>query len=96
MNVDSSCLDLFVDINHSLYCSMPDHHQVVKRSLHDAVMNSNRVAAGTGIQGSDSNQLKNPLGIFVDMNFDLYVADCNNDRVQLFQSGKLNGITVAG
>jgi hypothetical protein len=30
------------------------------------------------------------------VNFDLYVADCNNHRVQLFQSGELNGITVAG
>jgi sugar lactone lactonase YvrE len=30
------------------------------------------------------------------MNFDLYVADCHNHRVQLFQSGELNGITVAG
>jgi hypothetical protein len=30
------------------------------------------------------------------MNFDLYVADCRNHRVQLFQSGESNGITVAG
>src|SRR5207244_2151424 len=33
---------------------------------------------------------------FVDINLDLYVADCGNDRVQLFHSGQLNGITVAG
>ncbi|CAF1066950.1 unnamed protein product [Adineta steineri] len=59
-------------------------------------MSSNRVAAGTGCPGSSSNQLRSPLGIFVDMNLDLYVADCNNDRVQLFQSGEVQGITVAG
>ncbi|CAF4170401.1 unnamed protein product, partial [Adineta steineri] len=96
MNVNSSCYGLFVDTNDTLYCSMFGHHQVVKRSLHDAVMTPNRVAAGTGIRGSASNHLNGSRGIFVDMNLDLYVADCNNDRVQLFQSGKLNGITVAG
>ncbi|CAF4010695.1 unnamed protein product, partial [Adineta steineri] len=59
-------------------------------------MNSYRVAAGTGIRGSASDQLGGPRGIFVDVNLDLYVADFHNDRVQLFQSGESNGITVAG
>ncbi|CAF4359761.1 unnamed protein product, partial [Adineta steineri] len=96
MNVNSSCEGLFVDINNTLYCSMYGHHQVVKRSLINSVIDSNHVAAGTGIQGSDPNQLNQPHGIFVDANLDLYVADFANDRVQLFQSGKSNGITVAG
>ncbi|CAF1465039.1 unnamed protein product [Adineta steineri] len=96
MNVNSSCYGLFVDINDTLYCSMTQHHQVLKRSLNDSVMTSNRVAAGTGIRGSAPNQLYSPHGIFVDVNFDLYVADCYNNRVQLFQSGESNGITVAG
>ncbi|CAF3900634.1 unnamed protein product [Adineta steineri] len=59
-------------------------------------MTSNRVAAGTGIRGSASSQLNSPRGVFVDVNLDLYVADCYNHRVQLFQSGESNGITVAG
>ncbi|CAF4021345.1 unnamed protein product [Adineta steineri] len=96
MNVGSSCHSLFVDINDTLYCSMPDDHQVVKRSLNDSMINSNRVAAGTGNPGSSSNQLDSPRGIFVDVNFDLYVADCGNNRVQLFQSGEPDGITVVG
>ncbi|CAF1158512.1 unnamed protein product [Adineta steineri] len=96
MNVNSSCLGLFVDINNTLYCSMSDHHQVVKRSLNDPVVTSNRFAAGTGIKGSHSDELNGPCGIFVDVNLDLYVTDCHNDRVQLFQSEKSNGITVAG
>ncbi|CAF4143130.1 unnamed protein product, partial [Adineta steineri] len=62
----------------------------------DAVVSTNRVAAGTGTGGSDSDQLRSPHGIFVDVNLDLYVADCGNDRIQLFQSGESNGITVAG
>ncbi|CAF1020616.1 unnamed protein product [Adineta steineri] len=96
MNINSSCAGLFVDIHDTLYCSMPDHHQVVKRSLIGSAMNSNVVAAGTGIYGSASNQLGSPRGIFVDVNLDLYVADCGNNRVQLFQSGELHGITIAG
>ncbi|CAF4073675.1 unnamed protein product, partial [Adineta steineri] len=96
MNVSSRCEGLFVDINDTLYCSMFYDNQVVKRSLNDAVTNSNCVAAGTGRVGSDSNQLNGPRGIFVDVNLDLYVADCGNNRVQLFQSRESNGITVAG
>ncbi|CAF1231515.1 unnamed protein product [Adineta steineri] len=96
MNVSSSCYGLFIDIKNTLYCSMANHHQVVKRSLNDPLTTSNRVAAGTGVEGSDSNQFDGPLGIFVDVNLDLYVTDCRNNRVQLFQSGELNGTTVAG
>ncbi|CAF4231358.1 unnamed protein product, partial [Adineta steineri] len=96
MNVNSPCYGLFVDINDTLYCSMPDDHQVVKRSLNDPLMISNSVAAGTGIDGSDSDELDGPGGIFVDVNLDLYVTDCENERVQLFRLGESNGITVAG
>ncbi|CAF1615722.1 unnamed protein product, partial [Adineta steineri] len=96
MNVNSSCWGLFVDINNTLYCSMRIHNLVVKRSLNNSAMVSDHVAAGTGIGGSDSNQLRSPSGIFVDVNLDLYVADCYNNRIQLFQSGESNGIIAAG
>jgi hypothetical protein len=96
MNVNSSCYGLFVDTNDTLYCSMVSKYQVVKRSLKDPEMTSVIVAAGTGSPGSDFNEFNEPAGIFVDVNFDLYVADCGNHRVQLFQSGESNGITVAG
>jgi hypothetical protein len=59
-------------------------------------MTSVIVAAGTASPGSAFNELNGPGGIFVDVNFDLYVADLGNHRVQLFQSGESNGITVAG
>jgi hypothetical protein len=95
MNVNSACSGLFVDINDNLYCSMQNHHQVVKGWWNGSEMTST-VAAGTGIRGSASNELGFPMGIFIDVNLDLYVADCQNDRVQLFQSGQSHGITVAG
>jgi sugar lactone lactonase YvrE len=96
MNFKSSCHGLFVDTNDTLYCSMNSDHQVVKRSLNDPEMTSVIVAAGRGSLGSKPNELDGPEGIFVDVNSDLYVADCRNNRVQLFQSGELNGTTVAG
>jgi hypothetical protein len=95
MNVSSSCYGLFVDIKDNLYCSMFYHHRVVKRCLNDPVMTP-VIVAGTDIEGSASNELRLPRGIFVDVNLDLYVADWGNNRVQLFQSGQSNGITVAG
>ncbi|CAF1488554.1 unnamed protein product, partial [Adineta steineri] len=95
MNVNSTCSDLFVDINENLYCSLFYRHQVVQKPLNDFVITSN-IVAGTGVAGSASNILNKPMGIFVDMNLDLYVTDCGNDRVQLFQSRQSNGITVAG
>ena len=95
MNVNSPCWGLFIDINDNLYCSMHAHHQVVKRSLKDPVM-ANTVVAGTGISGLAYNELNGPVGIFIDINLDLYVADCLNNRVLLFPLGQSIGITIAG
>ncbi len=96
LNISFACWGLFVDTNDTLYCSMRSNDQVVKRSLNDPEITSAIVAAGTGFTGSALNELDGPWGIFVDVNLDLYVADSRNDRVQLFRSGELNGITVAG
>ncbi|CAF1020086.1 unnamed protein product [Adineta steineri] len=95
MNVDSQCYGLFIDNNNTLYCSMYDHHKILKRWLNESEPILT-IAAGTGSRGSASNQLFHPFGIFVDLNFDLYVADYYNHRIQLFKSGELNGITIVG
>jgi hypothetical protein len=95
MSICSGCAGLFVDINSDLYCSQYTRHQVLKKSLNDqnkAIV----IAAGTGCNGSSSYMLSLPNGIFVTENLDLYVADWENNRVQLFRSGELNGTTVAG
>ena len=46
--------------------------------------------------GSASDRLADPQGIFVDIDFNLYVADNGNNRIQLFLPGQLNATTVAG
>ncbi|CAF4102981.1 unnamed protein product, partial [Adineta steineri] len=95
MQVQGACYDLFIDVHNTLYCSLYTQNQVAIKSLNG---NSSMwiVAAGTECSGSTSNTLSNPRGIFVDTNLNLYVADCGNDRVQLFLSGQVTATTVAG
>ncbi len=95
MNTCQKCYDIFVDINNMLYCSIETLHQVVTKSSNSA-SNALTIVAGVGLPGSTSDMLYYPRGIFVDINFNLYVADSVNNRIQLFRSGQLNGITAAG
>ena len=95
MYVSGACFGLFVDISNTLYRSMANSHQVVTKSL-SSNSNTTTIIAGTGCIGSSSNMLYYPHGIFVDINLDLYVADSDNNRIQLFRPGQLNAITVAG
>ena len=95
MYVDKECYGLFVDTRDTLYCSIGDRHQVVAKSLNSG-SNALTVTAGNSCPGSAAHMLRYPRGIFVDINFDLYVADCGNDRIQLFHQGQLTGFTKAG
>ena len=96
MNGSSFCYGLFVDINNTLYCSLDSSHMVVKNSLNDGINTAVVLAAGTGTSGSTATQLNGPNGIFVDTQLNLYVADCNNNRVQFFVFNQLSATTVAG
>ena len=92
---NSTCTGLFVDTSNTIYCSMRWRHEVVKKWLND---NSTTwtIVGGNGTAGNSSNMLQDPLRIFVDTKFDLYVADSGNNRIQLFRQGRSDGITVAG
>ena len=95
MYVCGGCYGLFIDISRNLYCSMNARHQVVSKSL-DNRLNVWSVIAGNGSAGSTSLTLYNPRGITVDKNLNLFVADCNNDRIQRFPYRQPNGTTVVG
>ena len=95
MQVDGSCFDLFVDVYNNVYCSMIDQHQVVRRFFYDD-LNVTTVVGGNGTNGSTSDLLSSPRGIFVTEKFDLYVADCGNNRVQHFLNGQRNASTIIG
>ena len=95
MDVIGRCGGLFVDGYDSMYCSLPNFHQVVRRPI-DTVDNSTVIVAGTGAYALGPDVLWSPYGIFVDIDLSLYVADAGNHRIQRFRSGQSNGTTVAG
>ena len=95
MNICQQCWDLFININNVLYCSLSERHQIIAKSLNND-LNLLTIVGGTGSAGSTSTTLNNPRGIFVDITLNLYVADCGNNRIQLFRSGKLSATTIVG
>ena len=92
MSVESTCFGLFIDIFDNLYCSIRDKHRVDKKWSNGTIT----IVAGVDVQRPSLDILNRPQGIFVDINLDLYVADSENDRIQLFRLNQRNGITVAG
>lgn len=96
MSVPEKCYGLFVDQNNSIYCALADQHRVIRATKTDDSFSSPVTIAGNGVAGRASNQLNIPRGIFVDKNFHLYVADYENNRIQLFRQGQSNAKTVLG
>ncbi|UJR07118.1 hypothetical protein I4U23_011406 [Adineta vaga] len=95
INSKGPCTGLFIDINNTLYYSLVNSHRVDKINLDNDEMRS-MTAAGTSCPGPLSNMLDHPHGIFDDKNFDLYMADTYNNRIQRFTTYQFHGITVAG
>ena len=96
MDSCSTCYGLFMDTNDVLYCSQYLKHVVLTKSFGQRMNIWQYVAGVEGSAGSTPNQLYSPRGIFVDLNFNLYVADSTNNRIQKFAPGQVNGTTVAG
>ncbi len=93
LSAGEPCYGLFVDSNNVIYCSLKDKHKVIKNSITDK--NTWTLRAGDTYSGSNkSPDLDGPFGIFVDINFKLYVADYNQNRIQLFESEQTTGMVV--
>ena len=95
MNLPDTCSDLFVSIDNFLYCSTSNYNMIMKTPLINSI-SMTQIVAGAHCPGVTSDMLYNPQGIFVHTNLSLYVADCGNDRIQLFRNGELNGTTIVG
>lgn len=97
MYVNGTCVSLFVDIFGSIYCSLADQNQVIKKEFNNHP-NSSSVIAGNdnGTNGSASDMLHNPRSIFVTDELNLYVADCGNNRVLFFKNRERTGTSVLG
>jgi DNA-binding beta-propeller fold protein YncE len=84
MITDGPCHGLVVSIYNDVYCSISHLHIVQRRRSIDPSNVTTNI--GTMLtSGVAANQLHNPRGIYVTRDLDLYVADCGNDRVQLFR-----------
>ncbi|CAF4270681.1 unnamed protein product, partial [Adineta steineri] len=86
---------VFVDLNDTLYATDETTHYVIWRLLKNAV-NPTIVVGTSGSQGSSSTQLNFPNDVYVDRSGNIYVTDCDNHRVQKFNSGSNIGVTIAG
>ncbi|CAM2713876.1 unnamed protein product [Rotaria socialis] len=61
------------------------------------VQNGVTIAEGSKEEGNDTNQLRNPFGIFVDDDQTVVVADYENHRIMQWKNGNTtNGQVVAG
>ena len=94
-DMGGTCDGLFIDINNTVYCSISSSNRVFVKSLSYNISASATVI-GTGGGGSLSTDLNNPRGLFVAVNFSLYVADIYNHRIQRFEPGQVSATTVAG
>ena len=85
----------FDSSSNSLYIVNYASHNVVRWVLGES---SWTLVAGSpaGTAGVLSTMLYYPIGLTLDAMGNIYVADYNNHRIQLFMRGKLNGTTIAG
>lgn len=95
-NVNFGCYGLFIHISNYMYCSITLNHMVARKSLDSTYSLMYSVAGKQNVYGPDATTLYKPHGIFVAIDFDLYVADCENDRIQWFENDQDRAITVAG
>lgn len=61
-----------------------------------ASLGSGFIVAGGNGQGNAANQLNQPMGMHVDNQGNIYVADAPNHRIQKWTPGATTGVTVAG
>lgn len=61
-----------------------------------ASLGSGFIVAGGNGQGSGANQLNQPMGMHVDNQGNIYVADGPSHRIQKWVPGATTGVTVAG
>ena len=79
----NSPIGLTFDSAGNLYVADTSNHRIQFLRSGDAT--GKTIAGVSGIAGSTSNSLYNPRFVAVDSQFNLYVADTNNYRVQMFR-----------
>ena len=83
----------YVNNHGDVYMGDARNHRVLFYRSHSTNFT---IVAGTGVQGSDNNQLYEPHGLFVNDIGTIYIADRFNHRIMKWISGAKFGIRVAG
>ena len=96
MNVTGVCFGLFITTNGTLYCSFGLTGHRVGRTTLTNPGNFATIAGTNEVNGTTPDKFNIPYGIILDANYNLYVADFGNHRIQFFRPGEVNGTTVAG
>ncbi len=97
MHLDQPC-GIFLDQNNSLlYVADTFNHRIQVFKLNGTPpYNGTTVAGGNG-QGSGSNQLNQPIDVWVSTKTGaIYIADQNSNRIQRWNKGATTGVTLAG
>ncbi len=82
---------IYVDSNYTIYVANYLNHRVQRWLLNAA---SGTTAAGvTGISGSSGSYLTNPTAVYIDSQYNLYVAD--NYGISIWAPGALNGSRIS-
>ena len=85
----------YYPVSNSLFIANSDAQNIVRWVLGAS---SWILVAGSssGLTGNTSSLLNGPHGLVLDPMGNVYVADENNQRIQLFLPSQLNGTTIAG
>ncbi|CAF1684188.1 unnamed protein product [Rotaria magnacalcarata] len=85
-------MNIFVDINYTLYIADRDNNQIVRYYTNDTI---GTVVTGNSTPGNSPSELNAPKGIAVDQYGAIIVADSSNYRIQRFPLGSTVGTTLA-
>jgi len=88
MTVSSKCFSIFVDMNDTLYCMQQSPRSVYKRSLNSSSLTPTTVTGATSFS--------NAHGIFVDLCFNLYIADFANNQIKCVAAGASTATVAVG
>ncbi|CAF4546649.1 unnamed protein product [Rotaria socialis] len=86
---------IFIDTRHenNVYVVDGNNYRVQKFLGNSLASDGITIAGGNGY-GSEPNQLKTPVDVYVDANENVYVGDSSNHRIQMWPKGATSGITV--
>ena len=90
LKAGEACYGLFVDTNDTIYCSLKKKNQIKIKSI--KYSNTTWTIRASEVFGFvRQRNLDGPYGIFVHMNFGLYVTEYNTNKILLFEPGQTTG-----